>query len=97
MLMPLGWEPKTAYPGHHGTTIKARIGDWIAHTPISQPAGVAAVQSCELPGGVELAYLGYVGPVVQTRLSGFSEVELVSVLQEVHLPWTTFKKRYKCF
>lgn len=89
-------EPKTAHPRNHGTTINPRIGDWITHTPISQPASVTAVQSRELPGGIKLANLGYVGPVVHASLDGLREVELVRMLQEVNLPWTTFKNRKRC-
>lgn len=45
------------------------------------------VQAHEPPGSVELAHLGYLGSVVEARLLGLSEVELLGVLEVVDLTW----------
>ncbi len=50
-----------------GTAAPAGVGDGITDASVSQPAGVTAVVTQQLPGGVHLADLGNLSTILLTR------------------------------
>ena len=76
--------------GSHARFVPATGGPWgddgVAEAAVSQPAGVALVQTTA-PGGVELARGGQRGVLGFTELLGFPEGELLQACGEEHLPW----------
>ena len=87
MLLVWRGEPKAAHPWFQGATVAAGFGDGVAQAPIGEPSGITVVQAHEPPGDIELAHLGYLGPVVEARLLGLSEVDLLGELEVVDLTW----------
>lgn len=63
-------EAEAADTGLRGATIGPGCDNGVADTAICQPAGTAAVQPRELPGGVELPHPGDLGPCILAALLG---------------------------
>ena len=83
----LRWgKSEASHSGLRGTAVVPGRYYGIAEAAIRQPAGVAAVQPGELPGGVELAHRGDLGPVLIARLLARCQVQLVWVREVVHVP-----------
>lgn len=84
VFLVLRGEAETTHPWFRWAAVRAGLGNGVTDTPIGQPASVAAVQSHEPPGGVELAHRGDVSAIIGARLNRLCEVVLMWVLQEVH-------------
>lgn len=81
------WEAKAAHPWLRGTTVGPWPGDGISNTSISQPASFAVVQTCELPGRIELSNLGDVCSIQLTGVLSLCQIHLVKGLQVVDFPF----------
>lgn len=81
------WEAKAAHPWLRGTTVGPWPGDGISNTTISQPASFAVVQTCELPGGIELSNLGDVCSKDLTGVLSLCQIHPVKGLQVVDFPF----------
>lgn len=63
-LLCFVWESNEAHRGFCGAAVLARPGDRVADASVSQPAGVAAVVTLELPGGKDVAHFGDLSAVI---------------------------------
>ena len=77
---------KASHAGLRGTAVVPGRYYGIAEAAVRQPAGVAAVQTGELPGGVELTHPGDLRSVLSARLLSRRQVQLVWVREVVHFP-----------
>lgn len=83
-LQVLRREAKTAHPWLKGATVSPRLCDWITNTSVGQPSPIAAVESRQLPGSVDLAHLGDLTSTTGTGLDGLREVQLRRGFQEIN-------------
>ena len=75
------------------TAALAGAGDRVTDAAVGQPAGVAAVVAQQLPGGVHLAHLGDLGPVLKTRPHCLVIGQLGGVDQVVEPTWGRGRRR----
>lgn len=78
------WEAQVADAGLGASAAGARVDDGVADAGVLQPAGLAAVQQLELPGGVQLTHFGHHGAVSDARLHGLGVVHLLEAFEEIH-------------
>lgn len=85
-LLFLVGESDHAYRGLRRAAVLPGVGDGVAHATVSQPAGIAAVVSLQLPCGIHVAHFGDLGTVVPAGLHSFIERQLVRLDQPVETP-----------
>lgn len=78
-------KPKATDPWLVRATVWARVADWIAQTSIRQPSCITLIQPQKLPCCKQLTNFGNLSTVFSTGLDCHGKVELLTMLQEVHL------------
>lgn len=82
-LLHLVWESDKAHRSLGGAAVLAGPGDGVTDTSVSQPAGVAAIEALELPGGVHVADRGDLRPVIDARLHSLVKGQSVGLHQPI--------------